>query len=441
MSASLVVTVVDHEGHRSKRHEFRRSPVRIGRDPGNELALPYKFVSSWHAVAKFDARGARVEDLGGANGLTVAGQRVPSGGRVEVRGRAAVTIGTIELIFEHKADEVDEVDEPRTARPRAAGGRAPTPAPTPPEALHERDHRSAQGAIGDEPPEILGSGTQAMNLSRLHAAVLRLRPLYARLEQAHRAWEAAFAEALAELEGGRDRGEATLLRREFPPLALGTSEGPAALDGGGAEFYAQAELGAVGQAAEQLLPGLRAPGNIEETRRFLERCADALRGFSAAAVALQELLHRQGGEVGVRIEGDDNPLLVAESDEDVLRYLLDWRVRREERGHQLAQVFAAATAHLRGALLGAIGGGRRVGEELSPRSIERSVAAAWPTRAGALWRRFEERHEAIFGDGDEGLARVFRAAVGKAIRDELTRAGVRTEAPQDDDQDEEERDA
>ena len=69
--ASLIVTVVDHESHRQKRHEFKRSPVRFGRDPGNELHLPYKFVSSWHAVAKFDGRSARVEDLGGANGLTV----------------------------------------------------------------------------------------------------------------------------------------------------------------------------------------------------------------------------------------------------------------------------------------------------------------------------------------------------------------------------------
>lgn len=439
---SLVVTVIDTEEHRSKRHEFTRSPVRIGRDPNNELHLPYKFVSSWHGVAKFDARGARVEDLGGANGLSVDGQRVASGGRVEVRGRVKIAIGHVELLFEHKVEgaasapppELSEEPAPRSVRPRGAA-----PGPTPPDELHMRDRRSAQGELGDgdEPPALIAeSGTQAMNLSRLHLAILRLRPLYEQLGAAQQAWEAAFQESLAELSSGRDRGEALLLQREFPPLSLGSGDGPAALDGGGAEFYQQGELGAVAQAAEQLLEGLRAPGNVEETRRFLGRCVAALRAFAVATVEMQELVHRQGGELGVRIEGEDNPLLIAESDSDLLRYLLDWRVTREERAHQLGEVFAATMAHLRGALRGAVEGGQRVGETLSPREIERIVTAAWPTRAGALWRRFEERYEAVFGDGDEGMSRMFRVAAGRAIREELARAGVPVQASEDAEEDE-----
>lgn len=436
---SLVVTVIDTEEHRSKRHEFQRGPVRIGRDPGNELHLPYKFVSSWHAVAKFDARGARVEDLGGANGLSVDGQRVASGGRVEVRGRVKIAIGPVELLFEHKLDgaapaqvgppELLEEPAPRGARPRGSA-----PGPTPPEELHMRDRRSAQGELGDgdEPPTLTPEGgTQQMNLSRLHQAILRLRPLYEKMSEHHRTWDAAFQESLAELSSGRDRGEALLLQREFPPLSFGSGDGPAALDGGGAEFYQQAELGAVAQAAEQLLEGLRAPGNVDETRRFLDRCVAALRAFAVATVELQELMHRQGSELGVRIEGEDNPLLIAESDSDLLRYLLDWRATREERAHQLAEVFAAAMAHLRGALRGAVSGGQKVGETLSPREIERTVTAAWPTRAGALWRRFEERYESVFGDGDDGLSRVFRGAAGRAIREELARAGIHVQAIED----------
>ncbi|HEY8377349.1 MAG TPA: type VI secretion system-associated FHA domain protein, partial [Nannocystis sp.] len=325
---------------------------------------------------------------------------------------------------------------PRSIRPRSG-----TPGPLPPEELHLRDRRSAHGELSDtdEPPTLVpDSGTQAMNLSRLHAAILRLRPLYEKLSAAQREWEEAFQEALAELSSGRDRGEALLLQREFPSLSLGSSSaGPAALDGGGAEFYEQAELGAVARAAEQVLEGLRPPGNLDEIKRFLDRCVSALRAFALATVEMQELLHRQGGELGVRIEGEDNPLLVAESDEDLLRYLLDWRATREERSHQLAEVFAAAMAHLRGALRGAIAGGQKIGETLSPREIERSVTASWPTRAGALWRRFEERFDALFGDGDEGIARLFRVAAGRAIREELTRAGVRVQANEDAEEDEE----
>ncbi|MCY1059976.1 FHA domain-containing protein [Nannocystis sp. SCPEA4] len=442
--SSLVITVIDTEEHRQKRHEFQRGPVRIGRDPGNELHLPYKFVSSWHAVAKFDARGARVEDLGGANGLSVDGQRVASGGRVEVRGRVKIAIGPVELLVEHKVEGAqsaaagppDLLEEPAARAPRSRGA---APGPTPPEELHMRDRRSAQGELGDgdEPPTLMPEGgTQQMNLSRLHQAILRLRPQYEKLREGHQTWDAAFSEALAELSSGRDRGEALLLQREFPPLSFGSGDGPAALDGGGAEFYQQAELGAVAQAAEQLLEGLRAPGNVDETRRFLDRCVAALRAFAVATVELQELLHRQGNELGVRIEGEDNPLLIAESDADLLRYLLDWRATREERSHLLAEVFAAAMAHLRGALRGAVGGGQKVGETLSPREIERSVTATWPTRAGALWRRFEERYESVFGDGDEGLSRVFRVAAGRAIREELARAGIRVQSGEDAEEDE-----
>lgn len=424
--ASLVVTVVDHESHRQKRHEFKRSPVRLGRDPGNELQLPYKFVSSWHAVAKFDGRSARVEDLGGANGLTVDGQRVASGGRVEVRGRLTIAIGPIELLFEHKpAEDAPESEPPRPLRSRGKVA----PEPTPESQLHRRDRLATAGSIdSEEPPSLIQeSGTQAMNLSRLHQAVLKLRPLYEKLREAQLKWESSFQEAIDELSTGKDRGEAMLLRREFPPLSLGTSEGPQALDSGGAEFYQQAELGAVATAAEQLLEGLRAPGNVEETRRFLTRVVETMRTFAVATVELQELLHRQAAELGVRVEGDKNPLLVAESDGDLLRYMLDWRVNREERAHQLAEVFAAAMGQVRGVLRGAVAGGHKVGETLSPREIERSVTAAWPTRAGALWRRYEERYEALFGDGDEGMSRVFRAAAGRALREELARAGVPVE--------------
>ena len=64
------------------------------------------------------------------------------------------------------------------------------------------------------------------------------------------------------------------------------------------------------------------------------------------------------------------------------------------------------------------------------------MTAAWPTRAGALWRRFEERYEAVFGDGDEGMSRMFRVAAGRAIREELARAGVAVQASEDAEEDE-----
>ncbi len=411
---TLVVTVVDHEQHRSKAHEFTRGQVRIGRDPDNELHLAYRFVSSWHAVIRFDARGARVEDLGTVNGLSVDGVRVEAGRSVEVRGRLVVAIGHLELIVEHTPSESPRV--PAAASPQASSS----------EELRARARRAVQGAINtdDEPPIISSGQTMAMNLSKVHGAVLRLRPLYEQLSAAQSAWATAHAAATRELTSGNDEAGLALLRREFPAIGHESAGGPVIVDDADAEFYRQAELGAVAQAAEELVHGLRVPADLEETRRFLARVTDVLRTFAVSTVEQLAAMDRQDRELGVRIDHEKNPLLTADSSEELLRLLLDWRGGRADRTHQLVEALASALAHPAAILRGALEAGRRVSEQLAPREIERSVSIGWPTRSGALWRRFEERYESLFGDGEDGWSKALRGQVARAVQETLTRAGV-----------------
>ena len=410
----LVVTVVDHEQHRSKDHEFTRGPVRVGRDPENELHLAYRFVSSWHAVIRFDGRGARVEDLGTVNGLSVDGVRVEAGRSVEVRGRLVVAIGHLELIVEHTPAES------RRAPPTA------TPQETSSEELRARDRRAVQGAINtdDEPPIISSGQTMAMNLSKVHGAALRLRPLYEQLSAAHAAWTAAHDDATRELKASNDEAGLALLRREFPAIGNESAGGPVIVDDADAEFYRQAELGAVAQAAEELVHGLRVPADLEETRRFLARVIDVLRTFAVSTVEQLAAMDRQDSELGVRIDHEQNPVLTIDSAEELLRLLLDWRGGRVDRTHQLVEALASAHAHPAAMLRGALAAGRRVSEQLAPREIERSVSIGWPTRSGALWRRFEERYESLFGDGEDGWSKALRRQVAAAVHETLTRAGV-----------------
>jgi predicted component of type VI protein secretion system len=410
----LTVTVVDHEQHRQTDHEFTRGPVRVGRDPENELHLAYRFVSSWHAVIKFDARTARVEDLGTVNGLSVDGQRVEPGKSVEVRGRLVVAVGPLELIVEHTPGE---------QRRPAAREIQPTPA----DALHKRDRLEAHGAINtdDEPPILSTGHTMAMNLSKVHGSALKLRPLYDKLSAAHAAWTHAYAEATRELKAANDETGLTLLRREFPAIGNdGGGGGPVIVDDADAEFYRQAELGAVAQAAEELVHGLRGPADLEETRRFLARVVDVLRTFAVSTVEQLAAMDRQDHELGVRIDRDQNPVLTVDNSDELLRLLLDWRGGRADRTHQLVEALASALAHPAALLRGALDAGRRVSEQLAPREIERNVTIGWPTRSGALWRRFEERYEALFGDNEDGWARALRGQVARAVHDALTRAGV-----------------
>jgi hypothetical protein len=58
----------------------------------------------------------------------------------------------------------------------------------------------------------------AMNLSKVHGAVLRLRPLYEQLSAAQSAWATAHAAATRELTSGNDEAGLALLRREFPAI-------------------------------------------------------------------------------------------------------------------------------------------------------------------------------------------------------------------------------
>src|SRR5690606_11368309 len=126
------------------------------------------------------------------NGFIVDGTRVEAGKSVEVRGRLVVAIGPLELIVEHTPTE--------SRRPAAA-----EPAPTPSELLHKRDRASVQGAIDSDEPPILSSGqTMAMNLSKVHGAALKLRPLYEQLSAAQAAWTLAHGEAVRELKAARD---------------------------------------------------------------------------------------------------------------------------------------------------------------------------------------------------------------------------------------------
>lgn len=437
MSAKIAVTVVDHDNHAQRTLDFTRGPVRVGRDPQNEVHLPQRFVSSWHAVIRFDARSCQVEDLGTVNGFQIDGQRVPSGKRVEVRGRLNLRIGQIELIVEHTADEaaVAAVAAARqgTARKVTKVVRK-SPKSSGPQPLSEaeqtaRERASVQGAIdSDEPPTLSGGHTQQMNFGRAHAAVLRLRPLFEAMNAAQAEWSSAHAEAVRELKAARDEAGLSLLRREFPQAAVANSGkadgGPAMLEDVDPEFFRQAELGAVAQAAEELVKGLRTPGDVEETRRFLARVVDVLRTFAVSTVETLTSADRQDAELGVRVDRDQNPLLTVDSPDELLRILLDWRAGRTDRTHQLVEALAAALARPAALLRGALEVGRKVGEQLAPREIERSVNVGWPTRAGALWRRYEERYESVFGDGEDGFARSLRIQAAAAVHDALARLGV-----------------
>ena len=81
-----------------QRYEFDQSPVRIGRNPLNNVVLEGNFVSGWHGIIRFDNSGTYYFDLGSTNGTCLDGKRLPKNTAIPIRETTRLTIWMFELI-------------------------------------------------------------------------------------------------------------------------------------------------------------------------------------------------------------------------------------------------------------------------------------------------------------------------------------------------------
>jgi hypothetical protein len=427
--SKLVVTVVDHDQHRSKAHTFTRGPVRIGRDPENELHLAYRFVSSWHAVIKL--RRPHRAGRGPRHRQRLPRRRHARRGRQERRGPRPPrghAIGPIELIVEHTPAE--------TRRPASA-----EPVPTPSELLHVRDRRSAQGAIDSDEPALLSSGhtdgDEPVEGPRRGA-------------QAAPAVRAASARPQAGVDEGPRRGR---------PRAQG-----------------DARRGRAGAAAPRV-PGDRArrrrrPGDRRRRRRRVLPPGRARRGRPGRRgagprparprrprgdQALPGAGHRRAADLrgldGRAARGDGPPGPRARGDASTASRTRCSRPTRRTSCCACCSTGAAAgpTARTswsrrwparwpiqpRCCAVRWRPAARSASSSRRGRSSAASASAGRPA-AGALWRRFEERYESLFGDGEDGWSRALRGQAAQAVNEALGRLGVPLLASESDDEDEEE---
>ena len=73
-----LVVRIDHGDGNVQRLGFLGSPVRIGRNPLNEIPIDHPMISQWHAVIRFDETKSEVVlmDLGSTNGTSLNGNRL-----------------------------------------------------------------------------------------------------------------------------------------------------------------------------------------------------------------------------------------------------------------------------------------------------------------------------------------------------------------------------
>lgn len=417
--AALSITVFDAETGTTSEYKFANSPVRIGRNPLNDLSLPFAFVSGWHAVIRFDEESARFFDLGSTNGTLLDGRRVQAGEPVDIGEMLSVTIGKLEL---RMTKQGGATRSPAPSDLRHAAGPQPGWAPSQhsgavaPTAAWQVVPGGPPVPMASEPPRPAPSaGTAHVPMHEIHEAVTALRP---HVDGYRRAWSGllgAVHQTLSRMDTGTRQFALSVMQREFPELEHEPEFEAMLGQAGVARQVAPRQTAAIGDASGQIArlaravrPGEDPPSTAEQTARFLQCIEDVLRASAKAFVELQNGQEQFGNEMNVRTIKEFTPLHAAGTAENVLKYLLDWNSTGNHRTQELVGVYADLMIHQVALINGVLEGARGLLARLDPGEIERSVTTPWPTRGAALWRQYMQRHkellesdrlltEAIFG--------------------------------------------
>ena len=414
----VVITVFDSEAGTTTDYSFAASPIRIGRNPLNDLTLPFPFVSGWHAVVRFDETVAKFFDLGSTNGTLLNGRRVVAGEPVVVGDMLSLTIGKLELRF-HRGGAATQ------AAPPVSVGATALPTPGRPAGV-------AAGTIDPDRPAVPVGGTHRPNpagtahvqMGDVHQTVSQLRPFYDAYREGWRALfgalngafnsmpppVVAFAMSIVQREFsavGREAEFAELATRYgVQPTTAPTGAAAIRVPDGGGEI--------VRRLAESLRPEEQPPRSPQEAERFMSCVEDVLRASAKAFVELQKGQEQFGNEMGVRTIKEFTALHAAGTPEGVLKYLLDWQQGGPHRTQELVGVYADLMIHQVALINGVMEGVRALLARLDPQEIERGVKAGWPTKAAATWKAYADRYRELCQDDKNVTQAVFGAEFARA---------------------------
>jgi predicted component of type VI protein secretion system len=93
----IQILLRDPRSGTERKYELDQSPVRIGRNPLNNIVLEGNFVSGWHGIIRFDNTGTFYFDLGSTNGTCLDGKKLPKNTAIPVEQPTRFTIWMFEL--------------------------------------------------------------------------------------------------------------------------------------------------------------------------------------------------------------------------------------------------------------------------------------------------------------------------------------------------------
>lgn len=461
----LIVQVEQVGAHSAQTIAFDYSPVRIGRNPLNDINLGDGFVSQWHAVVRFDAEQTVYVDLGSRNGSTLNGRRLHKNEEVFVNESTDLRIGPLRLHL-LRGDVPPELLNVGRASAFILGGAAAAPAIEstaymdqdaskhlvglrnaraggPQHAASIRPPAMVQPPAMVKPPEVAQAAPHAGSVpaTAMHGTALPpsspppapaqhagpvggTTPATDQLYRTYRqSWEQLQRQLVNDVERHPPAERGTIARRlaDRFPLISNEPDGRALLKQHGATSDASTHsdpdfkdwLG-------RLTNGLCPPPMVKlNTTVTMERVGALLEVFGQAFVELRRSQQEFCNEMALDQVADDTTLYRTDDPRVALAYLLDPTSAGAARINELSRAFADFALHQVALVSGVTDGARALLEQMAPEALAGEQAPAkradgedgflskWLGGANAkLWNRYLTQYENLM-EGDRFTRELF----------------------------------
>lgn len=396
------ISIRDEQSGEVRTRAFPRLPVRIGRNPLNDLQLDEAFISQFHAVLEVDEGGQlALRDLGSRNGTMVGGQRVPPNERLGLGGSEAA-FAVLGLTFEARLAAVTgESGGPRGAGkgPKflaatmmgdamAVAAAAGLPASAAKIEEHGREARAAIDRLG----EVLAAELPKMQQQARDMVIAKVRTTAPEVFESPKMKALLGSMGIFDLGGNRSVVDAL---RAF------------------ASSYVHSDA---------------SPVSDDDLRRFLDKLQVVLGVFLKTFIPLRDG-HRQF-ESGLNLGRNTGRTAAFGSvknatDPTALAHaLFDPRDETDSGARQIEETFADLMIHQVALLGGVMRGVTALLKELSPAEIEKALAtksfkgdvgASWGWfRWRALYRIFATRHGDYAEEEKKTFSKIFGGEFAEA---------------------------
>ncbi len=418
---ALLVRIAEGVGGEEQVLSFDHTPIRLGRNSGNEIVLNKPFVSQWHAQIDCYGTDITVTDLGSTNGTSLNGQRLAAQSPTRLSSpNDVMQIGTLRISF-----SFSEAYEPAPAPPPAFAH--PSPSGSHRVALRVR---VLDGSGDPERVRTFESSPVRVGRNKLNELVFE-QPFVSQ-------WHALLrfqGSEIVVMDLGSTNGTVVNGQRLQPQtpvqltsptdlVEIGTIRLRFELEAADQEYYEPSfvSYSAEGESEETVhlfnvaewLAELRSQPedaglDPAQVRRMMTRLARLMETFCRSYVELRDGFEQFGNEMGLKITTENTPLNNAQDNSEVLEYLLDTGGGSEERVEELRRAFTDLALHQVALLNGVMAGVRELLNELSAGGKESD--GRWsPFRASSALQEMEQKRKSMLEED-----RFTRVVFGKAF--------------------------